>query len=85
MHERRREAGWAYLLLLIPAIAVLYPPLYSHLQPVLGGIPFFVWYQLLWTLLGALVIGIVYLIQRGSEEDREPDVRAEDEEQLTPP
>jgi hypothetical protein len=29
----------------------------------LAGIPFFYWYQLLWIILGAVIIAIVYRIE----------------------
>jgi len=28
------------------------------------GIPFFYWYQLLWVIVGAAIIGFVYLVER---------------------
>ena len=31
-------------------------------EPELGGIPFFYWYQLLWILLGAAIVVIVYAL-----------------------
>ena len=29
-----------------------------------AGIPFFYWYQLVWVILGAAIIGFVYLVER---------------------
>ena len=60
---RRR---WALLLFLLPLAAALYPPLYSRVHPTLGGVPFFVWYQLAVVVFGAVVTGIVYVL-RGAE------------------
>jgi Protein of unknown function (DUF3311) len=57
---------WAMLLLLIPIAAIIYPPLYSHDKPTLGGIPFFVWYQLVAVAFGGVVTAVVYVL-RGSE------------------
>jgi uncharacterized protein DUF3311 len=57
--ERRRSRIW-YLLLLLPFIALLWPPFYAKDEPHLGGFPFFYWYQFLWVLLGAALTGIVY-------------------------
>ena len=68
--QRPRDSGfathhcgrnrWSLLLLLIPFVALLYPPFYSSIQPDLAGIPYFIWYQLAWVLLGALIVGLVH-------------------------
>jgi hypothetical protein len=50
------------LLFLIPFTAMLWVPSYNRIEPALGGIPFFYWYQLLWILLGAGIVAIVYTI-----------------------
>ncbi len=50
-------------LLLLPIITMLWVPSYNAIEPVLGGMPFFYWYQLLWVLLGAAIIGVVYLVE----------------------
>jgi len=50
-----------YLLLAVPFVALLWVPFYNSVEPRLFGIPFFYWYQLAWTLLGALCILPVYL------------------------
>ena len=62
-HLPARPVIWARLLLLIPFVAVLWVPFYNSVQPALGGIPFFYWYQLLWIILGAVIIAIVYRIE----------------------
>jgi hypothetical protein len=51
------------LLLLIPLAAVLWVPSYNRIEPQLGGVPFFYWYQLAWILLGALCVWIVYALE----------------------
>ena len=56
------------MLLLIPFVALLYPPFYAMLTPRLAGIPFFIWYQFAWIVLGVLVTGFVYLIDRNGGE-----------------
>jgi hypothetical protein len=43
--QRKDATHWNWLLV-IPLVAVLYPPLYNRADPVLFGIPFFYWYQL---------------------------------------
>jgi hypothetical protein len=56
---------WALLLLLLPLLAVVYPPLYDHDHPAFVGLPFFVWYQIIAVAFGGLVTGIVYLLRVG--------------------
>lgn len=51
------------LLFLIPFFAVLWVPSYNRLEPTLGGVPFFYWYQLAWILIGAAIVLVVYLIE----------------------
>lgn len=65
--QRRPRALW---LLLVPVAAVVYPPLYNHDSPSIGGLPFFVWYQLAAVAFGGIVTGIVYLV-RGTERSLE--------------
>jgi hypothetical protein len=54
---------WPRFILLIPFLAVLWVPFYNRLEPTLGGVPFFYWYQLAWILIGALLVLVVYLIE----------------------
>ena len=54
---------WPRLLFLIPLIAILCVPFYNRLEPTLGGVPFFYWYQLAWILLGAGVVLLVFTIE----------------------
>ena len=62
-HHPARPVLWARLLLLIPCIAVLWVPFYNRVEPTWGGVPFFYWYQLLWIILGAVIIAIVYRVE----------------------
>ncbi len=55
---------WPRLLFLIPLIAMLSVPSYNRLEPALGGVPFFYWYQLAWILLGACVVLLVFTLDR---------------------
>jgi hypothetical protein len=57
----------ARLLLILPIIAVLWVPFYNRTQPTLWSLPFYYWYQMLWILLGAVIIGLVYLLEHGTE------------------
>lgn len=55
-----RRAPWARIVLVVPFIALLVPAWYAHAEPRLAGIPFFIWYQFLWVILGVAVTGVVY-------------------------
>jgi Protein of unknown function (DUF3311) len=59
--EKRR--AWAPWLLLIPFPALLYPPFYAREHPRVAGIPFFLWYQIAWVIIGGVVTGVVYLLR----------------------
>ena len=54
---------WPRLLFLIPFLAMLWVPSYNSIEPELGGIPFFYWYQLGWILLGAAIVLLVHVIE----------------------
>jgi hypothetical protein len=56
------------VLLLIPFVALLFPTLYAHADPRLAGIPFFIWYQFLWVILGVAITGVVYVLDRRADE-----------------
>lgn len=58
-----------YWLLLLPFAATLVPPIYARREPALFGFPFFYWYQLIWIVLSALIVWIVYAAtrERGGE------------------
>ena len=65
--QRRRPRRWALVLLLIPFVALLYPPFYASLTPRFAGIPFFIWYQFLWVVIGVVVTVLVYALDRNGE------------------
>ena len=56
---RTRTSPWAWLLV-VPVLAVLWPPLYNHRDPTLFGVPFFYWYQLAVVPVGVLCTVLVY-------------------------
>jgi hypothetical protein len=56
--------SWLRWLLLIPFVAVLWVPFYNSVEPSLGGIPFFYWYQLLWVLISSALIFFIYLSEK---------------------
>ena len=62
-----KRRAW-YWLLLIPFVATLWPPFYAHVEPRIGGFPFFYWYQLLWVVLAAVVVWIVLLLTKGRDD-----------------
>jgi Protein of unknown function (DUF3311) len=63
-HKPVHPVRWARLLLLIPFVAMLWVSSYNSAEPMIAGIPFFYWYQLLWILIGAAIIGFVYALER---------------------
>ncbi|HZS75026.1 MAG TPA: DUF3311 domain-containing protein [Ktedonobacteraceae bacterium] len=63
----RKRRSWLYVLLIIPFIALLYPPFYNdptgkNPGPDFIGIPFFYWYQLLWIILTAILTAVIYFL-----------------------
>lgn len=58
------RSRWAYVLLIVPFVALLWVPFYNKMTPTLLGFPFFYWYQLAWVPLSVLVSGAVYLLIR---------------------
>jgi hypothetical protein len=60
--QRRSGWSWWYLLFVVQCVAVLWPPFYNRIEPTLGGLPFFYWYQLGWVVLGAILTAIVYFV-----------------------
>jgi hypothetical protein len=62
-HMPARPTAWGRLLLLIPFIAMLWVPFYNTAEPMALGVPFFYWYQLLWIIIGAVIIAIVYRLE----------------------
>jgi len=59
----KRKIHPIYLLLIVPYLALLIVPLFNRGNPTLVGIPFFYWYQILWTLLVGLVLAPIYLFE----------------------
>ena len=54
----------ARLLLLLPFVAMLWVSSYDRVDPMIAGVPFFYWYQLLWILVSAVIIAVVYKLER---------------------
>lgn len=57
--RRQAKTGW-YVLLLLQFVLALCVPFYNKVEPLLAGIPFFYWYQLLIVLVSAALTAIVY-------------------------
>jgi hypothetical protein len=68
-HSTPNNRGrWALILLLVPYVALLFPGWYAQADPRFSGIPFFIWYQFAWVILGVGVTAVVYFLNRGSED-----------------
>ena len=67
MAKKTARAGWLKhwprFLFLIPVIVVVWVPLYNRLEPALGDIPFFYWFQLAFVLIAACIAMSVYVIE----------------------
>ena len=63
---RKHTGTWIVIAILLAAgvIGTLWVPFYNHLTPVLGGFPFFYWYQLMWVPIVAILAGTAYLLSR---------------------
>jgi hypothetical protein len=59
---------WPRALLVLPYVALLLPTLYAHADPRLAGVPFFIWYQFLWVIIGVAITGTVYVLDRGGDD-----------------
>jgi uncharacterized protein DUF3311 len=60
--------NWPLLLLALPFVFLLIPQIYNRIDPQLFGIPFFVWYQFAWVILGSVITFTVYRLR--SREER---------------
>ena len=62
MDQQPHQSGWSwwYLLLLVLVVLTLWVPLYKKVEPTLGGMPFFYWFQLALVVVGAILTGVVY-------------------------
>jgi hypothetical protein len=47
-------------LLLLPLALTLFPPIYNSIDPTLGDIPFFYWYQMAAIVVSVIVTLLVY-------------------------
>jgi len=61
--QRPPRAHWTRVLMILPFFAMFWVPSYNLVEPSLGGVPFFYWYQGLWVLICAGIVGIVYWVE----------------------
>lgn len=54
------------LLLILPFIGLCWPAFYNSVDPEVAGIPFFYWYQLLWIVITAMILAVVYFVEEGA-------------------
>ncbi len=64
--SKRSVSPW-YVLLLVPFVGMLWVPFYNSVEPRLGGIPYFYWYQFAFIGVGASLTAIVYFATRNDE------------------
>jgi Protein of unknown function (DUF3311) len=69
MRERTRTPSLWYALLIVPFVGTLWVPFYDSLEPRLGGIPYFYWYQFGWIGVGAAINAVVYFATRSREPE----------------
>jgi hypothetical protein len=63
--KESKSGSWRwYLALLPPFVATLWVPFYNSVEPSLGGIPFFYWYQLAWIVVSTGLTAVVYFMTR---------------------
>ncbi|GAB6946004.1 hypothetical protein JCM16161A_01340 [Vulcanisaeta sp. JCM 16161] len=62
----KRVAAWrkvvAGILFIIPWILYMLLPIYNTVQPELGGVPFFYWFQTLWLVISSILFIIAVLL-----------------------
>jgi len=71
MREQKRNSKLWLALLGVPFVGTLWVPFYDSVEPRLGGVPYFYWYQFAWIGIGAVITAVVYFATR--EREREPD------------
>ena len=59
-NPRKFLPRWWRWLLVLPCIALLWVPSYNSIEPSLGVVPFFYWYQFLWLFITSGLIIFLY-------------------------
>jgi hypothetical protein len=68
MTANRAQRAWRwYPLLAAPFLGMLWVPFYNSIDPRLGGVPFFYWYQFLWIGVSSVLTAVVYFVTRHGE------------------
>lgn len=57
--SNRTRTGWK-LVLVLPYLGLCFPQVYARATPELFGFPFFYWYQFLWVIVTAGMLGLIY-------------------------
>ncbi|MEU9979876.1 DUF3311 domain-containing protein [Streptomyces sp. NPDC050856] len=58
------------LCLIAPFVAMLWVGSYAKVEPVVIGIPFFYWYQMLWVLISTVLTMVAYQLWRRDQRAR---------------
>lgn len=66
--RRSVRFGIAFLLSLVPVVAVLNVPAYNQVTPRLAGIPFFYWYQFACLIVAVICLAIAYKVAPSAKE-----------------
>jgi FtsH-binding integral membrane protein len=53
-----------YSLLIVQFVGMLWVPFYNSVEPRMGGVPFFYWYQFVGIGVGAALTAVVYFATR---------------------
>jgi hypothetical protein len=64
---RRPPSRLWYGLLAPPFVGLLWVPFYNRIDPRVGSVPFFYWYQFVWIGVSAVLTAVVYLATRDVE------------------
>jgi magnesium-transporting ATPase (P-type) len=77
---RTNVSIWIVITVLFAAalIGTLWVPFYNHLTPVLGGFPFFYWYQLMWVVIVAILAAVAYLLSKLAQRGNAASARSPD-------
>ncbi|HEX7663319.1 MAG TPA: DUF3311 domain-containing protein [Polyangiaceae bacterium] len=65
--EGRRLTPLHYVLLIVPFVGTLWVPFFNKIDPQIGGVPFFYWYQFLWIPIGAGITAFCYFATRSKK------------------
>ncbi len=55
--------AFVYALFLIIVVITLWVPFYNRIEPSIGGIPFFYWFQIAWIVVTAIATVVAYRLK----------------------